>query len=51
LTKWTSNEKGKRGTVGIASKMRSELRVESDVNDGKDTRWPSNVKGVIVKTN
>ena len=25
--------------------------MKSDVNDGKDTRWSSNVKGVVVKTN
>ncbi len=27
--------------------MRSGLRVESDVNGGKDTRWSSNVRGVV----
>ena len=37
--------------VSGASKIRSGLRVKSDVNGGKDTRWSSNVKGVIVKTN
>jgi hypothetical protein len=40
-----------RVVVSEASKVRSGLRVKSDVNGGKDTRWSSNVKGVIVKTN